>query len=294
MQSRKESRGGRLVVVSTPIGNLGDLSPRAAATLRTADLVAAEDTRRTGGLLAHVGSQAPQVSFHEHNENERLPALVARVGTGQTVALVTDAGTPAISDPGYRLVRACVEAGLRVEAVSGPSAVLHALVVSGLPTARFVFEGFLPRRPGPRGRRLAELASESRTIVLFVSPHRVTGDLADLAAELGAGRPAALCRELTKMHEEVIRASLGELVEQVSASGLRGEATLVVAGTPTRRTSGAGRNSPPEVRPAELAEEVRLRMTAGTSKKTAIAEVASETGVPKREVYQAVVDAGSS
>ncbi|MFN2557996.1 MAG: 16S rRNA (cytidine(1402)-2'-O)-methyltransferase [Nitriliruptorales bacterium] len=294
VQSSGGPRGGRLVVVSTPIGNLGDLSPRAAETLRAADLVAAEDTRRTGRLLAHVGSQVPQISLHEYNEDERLPDLVRRLAAGQTVALVTDAGTPAISDPGYRLVRACVEAGLRVEAVPGPSAVLHALVVSGLPTDRFVFEGFLPRRPGPRARRLEELSAETRTIVLYVSPHRAARDLADLAAGLGAVRPAALCRELTKLHEEVIRGSLGELAERMRTSDLRGEATLVVAGARAGRTSDTGRDSLSEVSPSELAKEVRLRVTAGTSKKAAIAEVASEAGVPKREVYQAVVDAGSS
>lgn len=294
MQSPEKPEGGRLVVVSTPIGNLGDLSPRGAETLRMADLVAAEDTRRTGRLLAHVGSEVPQLSFHEHNEHERLPDLVARVAAGQTVALVTDAGTPAISDPGYRLVRACVDVGLRVEAVPGPSAVLHALVVSGLPTDRFVFEGFLPRRQGTRGRRLAEIAAETRTIVLYISPHRAAGDLADLEAELGADRPAALCRELTKLHEEVIRAPLGELAERTRAGELRGEATLVVSGAPAGRTSGARQHSHPEVRTSELAEEVRRRIAAGTSKKAAIAAVASEAGVPKREVYQAVVDAGSS
>ncbi|MDP8960386.1 MAG: 16S rRNA (cytidine(1402)-2'-O)-methyltransferase [Actinomycetota bacterium] len=286
MQSSEAPAEGRLVVVSTPIGNLGDLSPRAAETLRRADLVAAEDTRRTGRLLAHVRSDAPQVSFHEHNEDQRLPDLLARVTAGQTVALVTDAGTPGISDPGYRLVRACVRSGLRVDAVPGPSAVLHALVVSGLPTDRFAFEGFLPRRQTARSRRLAELATEPRTIVFYASPHRAVADLEDLAAGLGPDRPAALCRELTKLHEEVIRAPLGELAERVRAGELRGEVTLVVSGLPAA--------SRPKPEPGELAEEVRRRVVTGTSKKSAIAEVAAEAGVPKREVYQAVVDAGRS
>lgn len=309
VSSSEGHRDGGLVVVSTPIGNLGDLSPRAAETLRRADLVAAEDTRRTGRLLAHVGSDAPQISFHEHNENQRLPDLLARVAAGQTVALVTDAGTPGISDPGYRLVRACAGAGLRVEAVPGPSALLHALVVSGLPTDRFAFEGFLPRRQAARSRRLAELGTETRTIVLYVSPHRAVHDLDDLVSALGPDRPAALCRELTKLHEEVVRAALGELAERVRAGDPRGEITLVVSGVPARRTSGARQDRtsgarqdrasdwgpasrPPD--PGDLVEEVWRRVRAGMSKKSAIAEVAAAAGVPKRDVYQAVVEAGSS
>ncbi|MDQ3931847.1 MAG: 16S rRNA (cytidine(1402)-2'-O)-methyltransferase [Actinomycetota bacterium] len=310
MDRSEGHREGGLVVVSTPIGNLGDLSPRAAETLRGADLVAAEDTRRTGRLLAHVGSNAPQISFHEHNEDQRLPDLLARVAAGQTVALVTDAGTPGISDPGYRLVRACVRASLRVEAVPGPSAVIQALVVSGLATDRFAFEGFLPRRQAARSRRLTELGAETRTIVLYVSPHRAVKDLDDLVAALGPDRPAALCRELTKLHEEVVRAPVGELAERVRSGGVRGEVTLVVSGVPARHTSGtrqdptsgARQDRSSEARqasqmtadPGDLADEVSRRVKAGTSKKSAIAEVAAEAGVPKRDVYQAVVEAGSS
>jgi 16S rRNA (cytidine1402-2'-O)-methyltransferase len=276
---------GRLVVVATPIGNLDDLSPRAAEILRSADVVAAEDTRRTGRLLARVGADTPQVSYHEHNEAERTPVLVERMRAGETVALVTDAGTPGISDPGFRLVRACVEAGLTVEAVPGPSAALHALVVSGLPADRFAFEGFLPRRGRQRRERLEALAREERTMVLFVAPHRAGDDLADLAGALGEDRPAAVARELTKLHEEVVRGTLGELAGGAGAGGYRGELTVVVAGTapptPSRR--------PPE----DLAADVSRRVAAGVPKKEAIAEVADEAGVPKREVYQAVVDSGS-
>lgn len=276
--------GGRLVVVATPIGNLDDLAPRAARHLRGCDLVLAEDTRRTGRLLAHIGSQAPQLSLHEHNEEERLPAVLERLRAGEDVALVCDAGMPGISDPGHRLVRACAEAGIPVEAVPGASAVLAALVVSGMPSDRFAFEGFLPRRGEPRRRRLEDLAREPRTVVLFASPHRLERDLADLAAALGADRPAALCRELTKLHEETRRATLGDLHREVAETGVRGEVTLVVGGVPP----GPGLDTTPEA----LVGAVRLRVEAGLGKKEAIKEVAREARVPKRVVYQAVVDAG--
>jgi 16S rRNA (cytidine1402-2'-O)-methyltransferase len=279
-----ERDGGRLVLVATPIGNLDDLSDRAVAALRDADLVAAEDTRRTGRLLAHVGAETPQVSYHDHSPLERTGELVERVRAGDTVVLVTDAGTPSVSDPGYRLVRACLDADLPVEAVPGPSAVLHALVVSGLPTDRFAFDGFLPRRGSARGQRLAEIADEPRTTVLFLSPHRADRDLADLAEACGADRAAALCRELTKLHEEVRRGPLGELAAAAERDGIRGEVTLVVAGAPPTPSV--------EASPAELAREVELRTAAGLDKKDAIAEVAAEAGVAKREVYQAVLDAG--
>ena len=274
---------GRLVVVATPIGNLGDLSPRAAEALSTADLVLAEDTRRTGRLLQHIGAGTPQRSFHEHNERERLDEVLALLCDGATVALVTDAGTPAVSDPGYRLVAACADAGVAVGAVPGPSAVLHALVVSGLPTDRFAFEGFLPRKGAARTARLDELATEPRTTVLFLSPHRADDDLRDLADHLGTDRPAALCRELTKLHEEVVRAPLGDLARRAAAEAPRGEVTLVVAGAPAEV---AARPSD-----AELVERVRALIATGVAKKAAIAEVAAAADVPKREVYQAVLDA---
>lgn len=273
---------GGLVVVATPIGNLDDLSPRAAAALCDADLVLAEDTRHTGRLLAHVGSQVPQLSLHDHNEAERIPPLLERLAAGERIVLVSDAGTPGVSDPGFRLVRACAEAGIDVRVVPGPSAVLHALVVSGLPTDRFAFDGFLPRKGRGRTERLEALAQERRTVVLFVSPHRVDDDLAALADALGADRPAALCRELTKLHEEVWRGSLGELATR-AAAGVRGEVTVVIAGTP----DAAGIESDP----VSLAAEVARRVAAGIRKKDAIADVAAEARVPKRDVYQAVLDA---
>jgi 16S rRNA (cytidine1402-2'-O)-methyltransferase len=273
-----------LVVVATPIGNLGDLSPRAAEVLRTVDLVLAEDTRRTGRLLRHIGSEVPQRSLHEHNERERIDEVLARIAAGERLALVSDAGTPAVSDPGYRLLAACAAAGVRVEVVPGPSAALTALVASGLPTDRVAFEGFLPRKGGTRRERLAELATERRTMVLFISPHRAADDLTDLAGVLGEDRPAALARELTKLHEEVRRGSLGDLRDGVG-EGVRGEVTLVVAGAPANEVVPASDD--------ELVARVRELIATGTAKKAAIAEVAVAAGVPKRRVYQAVVDAGS-
>jgi len=274
---------GRLVIVATPIGNLGDVSARARDALAEADLVLAEDTRRTGRLLAHLDVSTPQRSLHEHNEDERLGEVLAHLEGGATVALVSDAGTPAVSDPGFRLVRACIDAGYLVEHVPGASAVLAALVVSGMATDRFTFEGFLPRKGSTRADRLAELAIERRTMVVFASPHRAADDLRDLAARLGPERPAALCRELTKLHEEVRRATLGGLAED--AGDLRGEVTIVIAGAP----EGVGLTHADD-----LVAAVRVRVAGGMSKKAAIADVAASHGVPKRVVYQAVVEDGAS
>lgn len=274
---------GSLVVVATPIGNLGDLSTRATQVLREVDLILAEDTRHTGRLLAHIGSEVPQRSLHEHNEQQRMEEVLTRLQAGERVALVSDAGTPAVSDPGYRLVAACVAAGLRVEPIPGPSAVLAALVASGLPTDRFAFDGFLPRKGAARRRRLAELAAEPRTIVLFAAPHRVAHDLDDLAAALGPERPAALGRELTKLHEEVRHGTLATLAT-AAADGVRGEVTLVIAGAPTSALA--------QPEDHELAARVADLVAAGSTKKDAIAEVARLTGTPKRTVYQAVLDRG--
>jgi 16S rRNA (cytidine1402-2'-O)-methyltransferase len=213
-------QAGRLYVVATPIGNLGDLSPRAAEVLRSVDLVLAEDTRRTGTLLEHVGSRVRQRSLHEHNERDRIDEVLALLEEGQQIALVSDAGTPVVSDPGFRLVAAAGEAGMRIEPIPGPSAMLAALAVSGLPSDRVVFEGFLPRKGRARADRLAELGNEARTIVLFVSPHRAAADLADLAESLGADRPAIVARELTKLHEEVLRGGLRTLAGQAAESGV--------------------------------------------------------------------------
>jgi 16S rRNA (cytidine1402-2'-O)-methyltransferase len=271
---------GRLVLVATPIGNLEDLSPRAARALAEADLIAAEDTRRTRVLLDHLGLRAPMTSLHEHNEDRRAGPLLDRVEAGAVVAVVTDAGTPGLADPGFVLVRAAHERGLRVEAIPGPAAAIQALVLSGLPMDRFVFEGFLPRRAGPRARRLGELAAEQRTLVFYVAPHRAAEDLRAMTEAFG-DRDAALARELTKLHEEVWRGRLPVLAER-AAGGVRGEVTVVVA--------GAAPGDSPD--PAELARQVAELVTAGMDRREATAMVAQQAGVPKRSVYQAVLDAG--
>ena len=275
--------GGRLVVVATPIGNLGDLSPRAADALRDADLVAAEDTRRTRTLLDHIGASTKMTSYHEHNERTRTSSLLDRVEAGETVVVVSDAGTPGMADPGFRLVAEAVERGLPVDAVPGPNAAIHALVLSGLPLDRFVFEGFLPRKAGARSTRLAELAAEPRTLIFYVAPHRAAEDLEAMAEAFG-DRSAALARELTKLHEEVIRAPLSQLADQAREHGVRGEVTVVVAGAPT--------SQPPDTN--EAVDRVAGLVAGGMSRKDAIATVAGATGLPRRSVYQAVLDAAKS
>lgn len=227
---------GRLQVVATPIGNLTDFSPRARDALATADVIAAEDSRHTGALLRAAGIATPVISLHEHNEVKRVPAVLARLAAGETVALVSDAGMPLISDPGFELVRHVIEAGFEVSAVPGPSAVTTALAVAGLPTDRFCFEGFLPARQRERRERLASLAHEERTLVFFEAPHRVVEMLADLAREFGPERRCAVARELTKVHETIYRGTLTELAARAATERnfARGEITLVVHGAPAR------------------------------------------------------------
>ena len=232
---------GRLAVISTPIGNLGDLSPRARDELAAAELVAAEDTRRTGQLLTTLGLSRPLMSLHEHNETERIDELLARLRAGARIALVSDAGTPLLSDPGFELVRRVAQEGLLVVAVPGPSAITAALSIAGLPTERFSFEGFLPARLSERRSRLAELASESRTLVFFEAPHRIAECLEDMSSAFGAERRASVARELTKVFETVYRGTLASLVEQSrgDANFARGEITVVVAGAaPAARDAG--------------------------------------------------------
>lgn len=272
---------GVLVLAATPIGRAADAPARLAQELAAADLVAAEDTRRLKRLTTDLGIEIGGriVSYFEGNESARTPVLVEALESGQRVVLVTDAGMPSVSDPGYRIVAAAVERGIRVTAVPGPSAVLTALAVSGLPVDRFCFEGFLPRKPGERSRRLAELAREPRTMVFFEAPHRTAAALAAMADALGADRPAAVCRELTKTHEEVRRGGLAELAAWAE-EGVRGEVTLVVSGAPAGPTVSSD--------PESLRAAVAALEEDGMRRKEAIAQVAVAAGLPKREVYQVV------
>jgi 16S rRNA (cytidine1402-2'-O)-methyltransferase len=221
-----------LQVVATPIGNMGDVSARARLALANAAAVAAEDTRHTGALLQALGIARPLLSLHAHNEAQRVPEILARLAAGETIALVSDAGTPLLSDPGYELVQAAAQAGIDVESIPGPSAITTALAVAGLPVSRFCFEGFLPARERERRAHLARLAGEPRTLVFFEAPHRISATLADLAAELGNDRRAVVARELTKAHETIYRGTLAELVERSAKEDnfARGEITIVVAG----------------------------------------------------------------
>jgi 16S rRNA (cytidine1402-2'-O)-methyltransferase len=230
---------GRLLVVATPIGNLADLSPRAREALARASVIAAEDTRHTRVLLQAAAVATPLLSLHAHNEPQRVPELLARLAAGEDVALVSDAGTPLLSDPGFELVSRAAQAGIPVQSIPGPSAITAALAVAGLPVQRFCFEGFLPARASERRAALADLAHETRTLVFFEAPHRIQATLADLAAELGAGRQAVVARELTKAHETLYRGTLAELREraQAEANFARGELTVVVQGA--ARAAGA-------------------------------------------------------
>ena len=273
-------RQGALVVCATPIGNLDDSSPRLAAALAGADLVACEDTRRARRLLDHLGVQARLVSYHDVNERRRAGELADMVAAGERVALVSDAGMPAVSDPGWQLIQLCLARDLPVEVVPGPSAVLAALVLSGLPADRFCFEGFLSRKAGARARRLAELAGEPRTMVFFEAPHRVADPVAAMAEAFGPERRAAMARELTKLHEEVVRASLAELAAHLAERPARGEITLVVAGV-----AAAGSED------ADLAALVAERVAGGEDAKAAMRAVAKAAGASRRDVYQAVLDA---
>jgi 16S rRNA (cytidine1402-2'-O)-methyltransferase len=274
---------GRLVLGGAPIGQPGDVGPRLRGLLAEADVLAVEDTRRLHRLAREleVTFTGRLVSFYESVEQARLPGLLAALADGATVLLLTDAGMPSVSDPGYTLVRAAIEAGVPVTSVPGPSAVTTALAVSGLPVDRFCFEGFLPRRGGERRSALAALADERRTMVFFESPHRLAATLVDAAAAFGEDRPAAVCRELTKTHEEVRRGGLAELATW-AAEGVRGEITLVVGGA----TEG-----PVALAPADLAAAVEAEEAAGATRKDAIRAVVVRTGLPRSTVYDAVLAA---
>ncbi|HET6816529.1 MAG TPA: 16S rRNA (cytidine(1402)-2'-O)-methyltransferase [Mycobacteriales bacterium] len=269
-----------LVLAATPIGNVADASPRLREALANAEVVAAEDTRRLRRLADALGLQLSGrvVSYYDSVEQARIPALLEALRAGDTVLLVTDAGMPLVSDPGFRLVAAAVAEELPVTVIPGPSAALAALAVAGLPSDRWCFEGFLPRRGGERRRRLDELAGEQRTMVFFESPHRIAVTMADLASAFGATRRGVVCRELTKTHEEIRRGALGELAEWAGA-GLRGEITIVVEGETTERPPPTG---------ADLVEEVEALVTAGSSRRDAVDAVAGSHGLARRVVYDAV------
>ncbi|MFD5244686.1 16S rRNA (cytidine(1402)-2'-O)-methyltransferase [Amycolatopsis sp. NPDC058340] len=270
---------GRLVLAATPLGDVRDASPRLSEALATADVIAAEDTRRLRSLAAalDVSPVGRVVSFYEDVETARLPKLLESLQSGETVVLVTDAGMPSVSDPGFRLVAACVEADVPVTCLPGPSAVTTALALSGLPCDRFCFEGFAPRKPGERAKWLGSLKDEPRTAVFFESPHRLASTLADAAEVLGPERCAAVCRELTKTYEEVKRGNLPDLAAW-AAEGVKGEITVVLAGAPPRSVSVE-----------DLVSEVSSRVSAGERLKSAAAEVAEAAGVSKKELYDAVL-----
>ena len=268
-----------LYLCATPIGNLGDVSERLAEVLRSVDIVYAEDTRRTSTLLRFVDSDRPIRSYFIGNEAYRVNELVERLGRGENVALVTDAGTPVVADPGVSAVAAAVEAGATVTVIPGPSAVTAALAVSGFGGDRFVFEGFLPRRGEERRTRAAEIAREVRPIVLFCSPRRVTDDLALIAAEAGEDRRICVCRELTKQFEEIWRGTLGEAVEHWSSNQPRGEFTVVIEGAQTAD----------ELSLEQAIQRARLLVEAGASKSDAAKQVAKETSFAKKPIYEALI-----
>jgi 16S rRNA (cytidine1402-2'-O)-methyltransferase len=274
------SEGGSLVLVGTPIGNLGDLAPRAAEALAGADAVCCEDTRRTGKLLSLAGiERRPLVVVNEHSEAREIPRVLARLARGERVALVSDAGMPGISDPGERLVAAAVAAGHPVEVVPGPSASLAALVVSGLPAGRFVFEGFLPRKGSGRAERLAAVAQESRTAVLYEAPHRLARTLADLAAACGEDRRVVVARELTKLHEEVWRGTLAGAVAWADERQPPGEMVIVLAGAPTAAPPGDD----------DVLAALRDELAAGATARDAARSVATRLAVPRRRAYDLAV-----
>jgi 16S rRNA (cytidine1402-2'-O)-methyltransferase len=274
MTDTRESRG-KLYVVGTPIGNVDDLSPRARDVLAKADVVAAEDTRHTRGLLSRIGVESRLIAYHEHNEAERVPALLEQLARGQSVALVSDAGTPLISDPGWRLVSAAQAAGISVVPVPGPCAAIAALCAAGLPTDHFVFEGFLPRREGARSERLDELKGEARTIVFYEAVHRIAETCAALRAAFGGDRRAALARELTKTHEQIETGTLAELESRLgSRVPLLGEFVIVVAGAPTVAPNEAEARRVYALLAAELAPDQALKLAAAI------------TGVARNALYR--------
>lgn len=273
-----DPKPGTLYLVGTPIGNLEDMTFRAVRILQSVDAIAAEDTRHTGRLLQHFQIQTPQVSYYEHNQKSRIPDMVRRLQQGQAIALVTDAGMPGISDPGYELVRVCVEEGIPVVPIPGPTAAISALVVSGLPSDRFVFEGFLPNNsPARRRERLEELKAESRTLVFYEAPHRLRQTLGDIASVFGGDRTLVLAREITKLHEEVWRGTVADAIAHYSQREPAGEFTLVVAGAEL---------SQPILSEEALIAELQDLLKQGLSRSQASRQLAQQTSLPRRQIYQ--------
>ena len=274
---------GMLYLVPTPIGNLGDISPRMAEALAQADFIAAEDTRVSVKLLNHLGIKKPMVSYYRHNTSTSGPAILERLLAGENCALVTDAGTPAISDPGEELVALCAQAGVEVVSIPGPCALVAALAASGQPTGRFTFEGFLAMNKKNRRRHLESLREEERTMIFYEAPHKLPATLADLAETFGPDRPVSLCRELTKLHEEIIRTTLGEAAERYQIEPPKGEFVLVVRGAEPREE--------PEVTLEDGLDRVRaLREEEGLSLRDAVKRAAKELGLSRNELYRLAVE----
>ncbi len=272
-----DANAGTLYIVGTPIGNLEDMTVRAVRILQTVDLIAAEDTRHTGKLLHHFQIKTPQISYHEHNRMIRVPELVAKLQQGLAIALVSDAGMPGISDPGYELVKACAEEGFTVVPIPGASAVIAALSASGLPSDRFIFEGFLPAKSQARRTHLEGLQSESRTIVFYESPHRLRATLQDLADVLGGDRKITLARELTKLHEEFWRGTTADAIELYVKREPQGEYTIVVAGAEAVKVV---------LSESALRSELQTLLNQGLSRSDASRQLAQQTSLPRRQIYQ--------
>lgn len=276
---------GMLYLVPTPIGNLGDISQRCRQTLENADFIAAEDTRVTLKLLNHLGIKKSLVSYYEHNKAYKGNIILDRILAGETCALVSDAGSPAISDPGEELVKQCAQAGITVIAIPGPCAVITALSISGQSTGRFCFEGFLSTAKKSRREHLESLTGETRTMVFYEAPHKLLNTLEDMAAVFGSDRPISLCRELTKLHEEVVRTTLGQAIEKYTQTPPKGEFVLVLAGAPE--------TSPQEATPADANAMVERLMDQGLSRKDAVRQTAAALNLPKNVVYDAALHSDS-
>ena len=279
-----EPKPGTLYIVATPIGNLEDMTFRGVRILQTVNLIAAEDTRHTGKLLQHFQIKTPQISYHEHNRQSRIPELLEYMANGQAIALVSDAGMPGISDPGYELVIACIDAGITVVPIPGASAVITALSAAGLPTDRFVFEGFLPAKAAKRREYLESLQTESRTLIFYESPYRLQESLQDLATVWGGDRQIVLARELTKLYEEFWRGTIAEAIAHYSQREPQGEYTLVVAGNPPVH---------PQLTEEQLKAELLQIMTQGISRSQASRQLAKITSLPRRQLYQLALSLGN-